>query len=668
MMTDSLLHHALCYHSFGANVLPIRPDPTTGQPTKAAKQWGRWQKERQTHEDVYSLFSSPHTGIGLVSGIGGFRCFDIDGINNYDVVERLLYDLGLGDNYLWVAHSGSGSGAHIYVRCYEEIQPGTLTSGTSSVYNGDSSDGSFGHLELRCERCYTLVPPSLHPCGQRYAFPLTSDIPTEPPTEVALSRILYAFKQNTHHTTTYELIPNAAVPNAVTPNAVIQHKVGTATEAQQQAQQQTPSHLFEDSYVTAAVADELCILQDAQEGTRNQTLYRTAFKLATFLPVSNLGRKELEALLIVNARITGLELGEIERTMRSGIEAGILHPRQLSASTVDVNGIIHTDNATTQSAVPAPPCDGLFFGPDEPTTEEQWIERGIYPAEAFARISGQSTRDKRQRIRTGLPIGLPSRFIELNEFLGGGFKEGEITFIGGRTSSGKSAFGLQLAMDFALVQKTHTLYISMEMTRDQLFNRIAALRHGMNLRHWSNGQLLPEEEEHFSQCFDETELALAEAKTLHIADIPSLQADRLLSLLLELQQKLGIKCVVLDYLGCVLSGSYKTQEEEYAQSIQHIRRTARELGLVFIVLGQLSRAADTNTGEPRLSDIRGSGRIEQDCHNVLILDRKKALDHPEGEPEAGMLYVLKARDGLIGSIRMQFTRECARWEAARPAA
>lgn len=190
--------YAIAYfEKFGFNVLPVKEK----RPLIA---WDKWQTEKQTVDDIYNMDWTNATGIGGVMGINAIRCFDIDGIENPELIKMMLTDLGLPETYNWVIQSGSGSGYHIYFRCnlhtptpHERGLANLLDEigGDKAVYKLKmKSEGLCHHLEFRAKDCQTLLPPSQHPNGGIYNY--INIEPTEPPTYVDLELVIECLKKH----------------------------------------------------------------------------------------------------------------------------------------------------------------------------------------------------------------------------------------------------------------------------------------------------------------------------------------------------------------------------------------------------------------------------------------------------------------------------------------
>ena len=168
-------------HSFGANVLPIRDGKIPAIP------WDDLQNRKQSLEEVKSYNWQNATGIGVISGVNGFTCFDIDKAENDTALKSIVAALGLPADYKWQVLSGSGKGYHLWVRTNGPIPVGS----GKGVIKGNSLDGSFHHLELRWNECQTLIPPSIHTTGNKYSW--IHGEPQDAPAEFEPMQLMNAF-------------------------------------------------------------------------------------------------------------------------------------------------------------------------------------------------------------------------------------------------------------------------------------------------------------------------------------------------------------------------------------------------------------------------------------------------------------------------------------------
>lgn len=171
------------------NVLPLKGK-------RPMIEWDIWQTEIQTEDDINDMNWDNATGLGGIQGINDWRCIDIDGAEDYEIVELILRELNLPEKYCWVVQSGSGAGFHIYIRCKEptpKSPPGRelldKLGGAKAVYKFKmKKDGFCKHIELRWMNCQTALPPSMHESGGIYNFYF--DEPKEPPDYVTIEKVI----------------------------------------------------------------------------------------------------------------------------------------------------------------------------------------------------------------------------------------------------------------------------------------------------------------------------------------------------------------------------------------------------------------------------------------------------------------------------------------------
>ncbi len=169
--TDSLSETVAWLHEHGANVLPLSGKRVIGS-------WKQWQSERQTEKQVNGLQWQKADGVGVLCGVGEWRCLDVDDCESPGTVLKIVRGMGLPDNYWWVVRSGSGEGFHIWIRCPETDAFG----GCDEWIPKEGED--FDHIEVRWRNVQTAMPPSVHPdTGKEYIFPKRT--PEDAPMEVS---------------------------------------------------------------------------------------------------------------------------------------------------------------------------------------------------------------------------------------------------------------------------------------------------------------------------------------------------------------------------------------------------------------------------------------------------------------------------------------------------
>lgn len=249
--------------------------------------------------------------------------------------------------------------------------------------------------------------------------------------------------------------------------------------------------------------------------------------------------------------------------------------------------------------------------------------------------------------------GLGTGFPDLDNLLSG-LRGSDLIVIGARPSLGKTSFVLDIARHIAVREKQPVGVFSLEMSKDQIIDRLIAAEAQVPLWHLRTGRLNDETDfQLIQQALD----SLSQAP-LFIDDTASPNILQMRSMARRLQAEHGLSLLVVDYLQLVQP---RTNSDNMVQQITEISRNlkglARELNVPVIAVSQLSRAVDQRDRKvPRLSDLRESGSIEQDADIVLFLyraDKEKMNPTPE-EQNTAEIIVAKHRNGPLGTVKLKF--------------
>ena len=234
-----------------------------------------------------------------------------------------------------------------------------------------------------------------------------------------------------------------------------------------------------------------------------------------------------------------------------------------------------------------------------------------------------------------------------------------------RPGMGKTGFALNLAYNIAYnhdpeKQKT-ALYFSLEMSQDQLVDRLLSMHTGINNWNLRTGHLNDSEFERIR----EAQKDLAQAN-LFIDDTPGLNISEVRTKTRRLNYKQKVDIIFVDYLQ-LMRGLQNNYGENRVQEISEISRglklLAKELNIPVVALSQLSRQTENRENKhPALADLRDSGAIEQDADIVAFLYRDEYY-HPENEEKKGILeiQIRKHRNGPIGKVELYFNKEIQRY-------
>ena len=254
--------------------------------------------------------------------------------------------------------------------------------------------------------------------------------------------------------------------------------------------------------------------------------------------------------------------------------------------------------------------------------------------------------------------GMESGFYDLDEKISGRNKS-DLIIVAARPAMGKSAFVLNIASYVAMHNKIPVMIFNLEMSKEQLVNRILSSEVGVDNKKISNGNLSPEEYMKFSEGVN----SIASINKIFIDDSPVLTPSEIRSKCRKAQLEQGIGLVIIDYLQLMESkaNANGSRQQEISEISRGLKVLAKELNVPVIALSQLSRATEARADhKPMLSDLRESGSIEQDADIVLFIHRDDYYDKETENKNKAEIIVAKNRHGETGSIELgwegQYTR------------
>lgn len=252
--------------------------------------------------------------------------------------------------------------------------------------------------------------------------------------------------------------------------------------------------------------------------------------------------------------------------------------------------------------------------------------------------------------------GITTGYDEIDSYLSG-LQKSDLIVLGGRPSLGKTALCLDIARNAAVKTKLPVGIFSLEMSRDQIVDRIIASEAQVALWELRSGRIKDEIEFEMIQAALDR---LAQAP-IYIDDTPSANIIQLRSMARRLQIEHGLGLLVVDYLQLITP---RNHTENMVQAMTEVSRglkaLARELEVPVLAAAQLSRAVEQRDVKiPRLADLRESGSIEQDADVVLLLYRKdrEKLDLSPEEQNTVEIIIAKHRNGPVGSVKLKFDPE-----------
>jgi replicative DNA helicase len=260
--------------------------------------------------------------------------------------------------------------------------------------------------------------------------------------------------------------------------------------------------------------------------------------------------------------------------------------------------------------------------------------------------------------------GIPSGFTDLDEMTNG-FQGSDLIIVAARPSMGKTSFCLNVAANAALEGNTPTAVFSLEMSRDQLVERLLAAESFVDLHRLRSGKLRDDDYPKMSRA-----AGLLGTAPIWIDDSPALTMLELRSKARRMKAEHDIGLFIVDYLQLIRgTGRQESRQEEISFISRSLKALARELQTPVMALSQLSRAPEQRGGDrrPVLSDLRDSGAIEQDADLVMFIYRaemyKSVIDQEEGAEEGlAELMLAKHRNGPTGNMKLAFHKQYTRFD------
>ncbi len=249
--------------------------------------------------------------------------------------------------------------------------------------------------------------------------------------------------------------------------------------------------------------------------------------------------------------------------------------------------------------------------------------------------------------------GLTSGFRDLDKFTSG-WQNSDLIIVAARPAMGKTSFCLNLAANAALLAKVPVAIFSLEMSREQLVQRMLSSAAMIDQQKLRTGRLLDKEWIALTSALG----PLAEAP-IYIDDTPAISVREIRAKTRRLKAEKGLGLVVIDYLQLMSTGRrVESRQQEISEISRSLKALARELDIPIIALSQLSRAVEQSQNKrPSLSHLRESGALEQDADIVMFIYRDEYYN-PESEKKAiAEIIIAKHRNGPVGTVELTFLKE-----------
>jgi replicative DNA helicase len=286
------------------------------------------------------------------------------------------------------------------------------------------------------------------------------------------------------------------------------------------------------------------------------------------------------------------------------------------------------------------------------TTQDLQPIRSVL-SDYFDRMEELSKRDEEL-------VGVPTGFIDIDRMLGG-LQPSDLLIIAGRPGMGKTGFILSALKNAALIHKKHVAIFSLEMSNEQLVQRIIAQETGIDSTRLRSGKLSPDEWLLFTQAIE----VLTDTH-IFLDDTPALTPLQLRTKCRRLHLEYKLDLIVVDYLQ-LMGGDNRSNNrvQEVSDISRNMKILARELNVPVLAAAQLSRAVEQRSDKrPVLSDLRESGSLEQDADIVMFIYRPEVYEEDSQFKNLAEIIIAKHRNGPTGDVQLVFRKNLAKFENA----
>ena len=318
----------------------------------------------------------------------------------------------------------------------------------------------------------------------------------------------------------------------------------------------------------------------------------------------------------------------------------------------DIAEIGYSDPESVDEALDQ--AEKKIFQATQAPSAQKFRPIGSALSEAWERFEHLSENQDVQR-------GVPSGFTALDNVLAG-FQKSDLVILAARPSMGKTTFALDLARNAALQSGASVGIFSLEMSDQQLVDRLLAAEASVDSWKLRTGRLSNDTEYEALQ----TAMEKLNKAPIHIIDEAGMNIVKMRSAARRLKNEYGLDLLIVDYLQ-LMSPTLTKNSDSMVQQVTEISRSlkilARELEVPVIALSQLSRAVEQRGGRPRLSDLRDSGSIEQDADVVMFIHREDKMnkDKESERPNIAEIMVEKHRNGPVGMAELYFDAQHVRF-------
>ncbi len=297
-----------------------------------------------------------------------------------------------------------------------------------------------------------------------------------------------------------------------------------------------------------------------------------------------------------------------------------------------------------------------IFNISKSSLRNQFTKIGDSLEEAFERIDRLSKQDEDTR---GVPSGFPSL-----DFLLSGFQKSDLIILAARPSMGKSSLAFNFAQNAAMKNQVPVGIFSLEMSADQITDKLLSTVSGVGLSKIRNGKLSTKGKVNDFTRIQEAMDQLVDVP-IYVEDKSSFNIMQMRAMARRLQAEKGLGMLVIDYLQLIQPRSnFNSMVHQMTEISRSLKSLAKELNIPVIALSQLSRAVEKRTPQiPRLSDLRETGALEQDADVVLLMYREGYYRDDTERKNITDIFVAKHRNGPTGKVELYFDEETTTFQS-----
>lgn len=336
------------------------------------------------------------------------------------------------------------------------------------------------------------------------------------------------------------------------------------------------------------------------------------------------------------------------------IVAGKAMRRRLIKASQSITEFGYNEEESLQALIEA--AESKLFEVSQQHTKQDIVSLEHILSESFDRLD-ELHKDK------GTIRGVPTGFKDMDNILAG-LQRSDLFILAARPSMGKTALSLNLAHNVAVKSGQPVLLFSLEMSKEQLVDRLLAAEAGVDAWNLRTGNLSDNDFEKISHAMG----TLSEAQ-IYIDDTPGITVSEMRTKARREAHQRPLGLIIVDYLQLMSGGTRYTGDggsrvQEISEISRGLKGMARELNVPLIALSQLSRSVESRSPQiPQLADLRESGSIEQDADVVAFMYREDYYNPDTERKNITDIFIKKHRNGPIGGIELYFDKEKQRFRS-----